>query len=152
MIIGGDFNCTTALHERQGGSGSLHADSGSCVNLINSNGLVDLGFSRQRFTWSRGNCCNKIISKRLDRILMNVEGWLLWPDGRVRHLARYSSDHSPLLLELSPNITKDKKKRPFRFEAAWLSHPQFNEVLNNNWREEISVPTALKSLKDRLII
>ncbi|KAL8152150.1 hypothetical protein V2J09_021958 [Rumex salicifolius] len=43
----------------------------------------------------------------------------------MHHLAKLGSDHSPLLLCLTPSAHLWVSHRPFRFEAAWISHPDF---------------------------
>lgn len=47
-------------------------------------------------------------------------------------------------------MKKDPRKRPFRFEAAWLSHPGFRELLENSWNGELSTQQALQGLRDKL--
>ncbi|KAL8152543.1 hypothetical protein V2J09_010303 [Rumex salicifolius] len=41
-------------------------------------------------------------------------------------------------------------RRPFRFEAAWLAHPSFKEILSTSWDPNISTPAALNVLKNKL--
>ncbi|KAL8143900.1 hypothetical protein V2J09_016932 [Rumex salicifolius] len=59
-----------------------------------------MGFCGQNFTWSRGLKVYNHVAKRLDRVLMNNDGRLPWPEVFVHHLPKYGSDHTPLLLSL----------------------------------------------------
>lgn len=55
------------------------------------------------------------------------------------------SGHHPLFLRLhNNNITRND--RPFRFESCWLTHPQFNEVVKENWNQQSPLHMALKDL------
>lgn len=47
-------------------------------------------------------------------------------------------------------VTGNPKRRPFRFEAAWLTHDSFKDLLRNSWNHEISTPQALKRLSEKL--
>lgn len=51
----------------------------------------------------------------------------------VKHLQLIKSDHRLLLLILHGAPLLDKDERPFRFQAAWLTHPHFNNFLRENW-------------------
>ncbi|KAL8171444.1 LOW QUALITY PROTEIN: hypothetical protein V2J09_023248 [Rumex salicifolius] len=120
LFIGGDYNCIVSLDERQGGSPVLSEDS--TIRRLN---LIDLGFCGSRFTWKRGNSVGSRIEKRLDRVLTNLHGRLAWEEAIVKHLPSLSSDHNPLLLKLKGDGGGSRFRPPFRFEAAWIEHPQF---------------------------
>lgn len=60
------------------------------------------------------------------------------------------SDHTPLYLQLQPEVKGDPRRRPFRFEAAWLKHDSFKELLQNSWNGEINTPNALFALRQKL--
>ncbi|ONK68086.1 uncharacterized protein A4U43_C05F7280 [Asparagus officinalis] len=110
-----------------------------------------MGFAGQSFTWSRGLTPSTLISKRLDRFLMNLEVCIKWPNASVRHLPKFGSDHTPLLLSLEPKCRYDKSRRPFRFEIAWLTHPDFLEFIHQNWKRDCPANIALAALKDKLL-
>ncbi|CAA7042858.1 unnamed protein product [Microthlaspi erraticum] len=38
-------------------------------------------------------------------------------------------------------------RRPFRFEAAWLKHSDFKQLVLTSWKGDISTPKALDSLR-----
>ncbi|XP_019178099.1 PREDICTED: uncharacterized protein LOC109173323 [Ipomoea nil] len=65
-------------------------------------GHIDIGFSGLKYTLARGVNSTSFKGARLDRAICSVE-WRLWfPDAEVIHLPRVSSDHTPLLVRLSP--------------------------------------------------
>lgn len=53
-------------------------------------------------------------------------------------------------MQLCPELRRDPRNRPFRFEAAWLCHPGFREMLVSSWSGELSTQQALEGLKLKL--
>ncbi|CAA7051323.1 unnamed protein product [Microthlaspi erraticum] len=147
VIIGGDFNTIVRVDERTGGNGQLSPDSLAFGEWINNRALIDMGFMGPQFTWKRGREERFFIAKRLDRVFCNAHTRLLWQEATVRHLPFLSSDHTPLYVQLEPGPTGDPKRWPFRFEAAWLKHPGFKDLLVSPWDGEIDTPQALEKLK-----
>ncbi|KAL8162333.1 LOW QUALITY PROTEIN: hypothetical protein V2J09_013822 [Rumex salicifolius] len=132
MFIGGYFNTIVCFDERMG------VMAGYLRTPLNSG---------HRYTWKRGETSNTYITKRLDRVLCSR---IRWQEVKVAHLSYFSSNHTPLLLRLSPCRRGDPARRPFRFEAAWLSHPEFKELLNVSWDTSLSTPGALDLLRRNL--
>ncbi|KAL8160271.1 hypothetical protein V2J09_001808 [Rumex salicifolius] len=90
VIILGDFNCILNLSERIGRSGFVHSDSDIFEGIIHDLALIDLGFSGQATTWSRGESTERFVAN--------------WPNASVRHLLKLGSDHTPLLVTLDPSL------------------------------------------------
>ncbi|KAL8161733.1 hypothetical protein V2J09_013222 [Rumex salicifolius] len=107
-------------------------------------------YNRPLFDLPRGLSADNLITKRLDRILVDSRARLLWPSTCVCHLSKFASDHTPLLLQLKPRVIWIKQRRPFRFEAAWQSHPNFDEFLRSNWKGDIHTADALSHLRHKL--
>ncbi|KAL8128953.1 hypothetical protein V2J09_018108 [Rumex salicifolius] len=89
VIILGDFNCIFNSSERIGGSGSVHPDSDFFQGIIDDLALIDLGFSGQVTTWSRGDSTKRFVAN--------------WPNASVHHLLKLGSDHASLLVTLDPS-------------------------------------------------
>jgi len=68
----------------------------------------------------------------------------------VTHLPFVASDHAPLFVQLSPGVAGNPRRRPLRFEEAWLKHTGFQELLSASWRNDISTPKALTGLRETL--
>ncbi|KAG7559018.1 Reverse transcriptase zinc-binding domain [Arabidopsis thaliana x Arabidopsis arenosa] len=150
IVVGGDFNTIVRLDERSGGNGRLSPDSLAFGDWINELSLIDMGFKGNKFTWRRGRVASTVIAKRLDRVFCCAHSRLKWQEATVMHLPFLSSDHAPLYVQLSPEVQSDPKRRPFRFEAAWLKHSGFKDLLTASWKRDISTAAALVSLKDTL--
>ena len=150
VVIGGDFNTIIRLDERTGGNGHLSADSLAFGDWVNDSSLIDMGFRGNKFTWRRGKETRTFVAKRLDRILCCAQTRLKWQEAVVTHLPFMASDHAPLYLQLSPEVICDARRRPFRFEAAWLSHDGFRDLLSASWNRQMSTPAALIMLRKTL--
>ncbi|GAA0170510.1 hypothetical protein LIER_24750 [Lithospermum erythrorhizon] len=99
--------------------------------------------------WSDG----KVFS-RLDRVLMNAKGMEVFPLLSVRHLARTTSDHSPLLVHARTQY--EGKKGAFRFQSMWIKHAGLEQVVNDCWNRPVFgepmviLCSKLKDLKKEL--
>ena len=150
VFVGGDFNTIVRLDERTGGNGRLSQDSLAFGEWINGLSLIDMGFKGGRFTWRRGRTQSTFIAKRLDRVLCNAQARLKWQEAVVSHLPFLSSDHVPVHMQLNPKSRSNPRRRPFRFEAAWLTHEGFKDLLSVSWDPNVSTPEALAGLQHKL--
>ncbi|XP_072084715.1 uncharacterized protein [Arachis hypogaea] len=142
----GDFNATLHDYEQRGGSTNIvHSACPDFQRCISDCGLIDLGFVGWPFTWRRGN-----IVERLDRGLNNLEWKLSFPEGILRHLPNFNSDHSPICLQLHTASFQNRNRRPFRFVAAWLAHPDFSNLVSNSWDVSSSWNSGVVSFKNSL--
>ncbi|XP_075481174.1 uncharacterized protein LOC142521884 [Primulina tabacum] len=108
-------------------------------------GLVDLGYIGSRFTWVRGLSTNTFKGARLDRGVCTIDWRQLFPDDTVIHLPTIQSDHAPLLLNLKGHQT-NKCHGPFRFQAAWLTHKDFNKVIEQEWQINLTLGINVEKL------
>lgn len=129
LLIGGDFNTILRLDERSGGNGRLSPDSLAFGEWLNELALVHMGFRGDTFTWRRGKETRNLVAKRLDRALCSAQTRVRWQEAVVTHLPFLASDHRPLYVQLEPEQRSNPRRRPFIFEAAWLKHEGFKELL-----------------------
>ena len=98
---------------------------------------MDMGYSGSDFTWCNNRKGKARIYKRLDRGLVNQA----WIDKSICtsiiHLARVSSDHSPLLMEVT-HMTPPRYK-PFRFLNFWVNRSDFFQVVEMAWESNADV-------------
>ncbi|KAL8167706.1 hypothetical protein V2J09_009205 [Rumex salicifolius] len=88
------------------------------------------------FTWGRGNSVQTKISKRLDRVFINSEARLDWPEACVFHLPIVKPDHAPILLSMKDGCSGSRVGRPFHFECAWMEHPNFFPLMEEWWQKD----------------
>ncbi|KAJ8431281.1 hypothetical protein Cgig2_007614 [Carnegiea gigantea] len=145
-LVARDFNETTSMEERNhGGSDTLRR----CTKFkfwIENTGLIDLGFSGPKFTWSRGRCWETRKCARLDRALCKREWRTRFQEGAVRHLIQSHSDHNPLLISTLGFTSQSRGKKPFRFQGAWMTHQDFDQVIRANWQTQVPIIPNLANL------
>ncbi|XP_074290582.1 uncharacterized protein LOC141617299 [Silene latifolia] len=122
-MLAGDFNETRSLSERHGGPAH---------------------------TWALGNTEATRQSARLDRALCNSEWNTLFSDASVRHLPAYQSDHCPLLISPNGFAPLNSIQRPFRFQAAWMTHENFSEFIASNCSSNNGLVSKLSELSTNL--
>lgn len=78
------------------------------------------------------------MQKRLDRVLVNPDWRLKFAEADIYHLPHFKSNHKPLLMQLEIPVKVNTYRRSFRFEAAWVTHEDLNQVIRDNWRYDSS--------------
>ena len=102
-------------------------------DVLDHCGFINLGFSGLAFTW-RGRRRGEWIWERLDRGVANVDWLEKFPTGRIRNLSCFTSDHYPILLTLDAGGEKLRwKRKPFRFEAMWLTDSGCHHTVSRAW-------------------
>ncbi|PNY14401.1 ribonuclease H [Trifolium pratense] len=146
MLIG-DFNETLLPSEQRGGVFN-HTRATVFANFIDNCNLLDLTTTGGRFTWHRNHNGLRILSKKLDRGLANISWRLAFPEAFIEVLCRLHSDHNPLLLRFG-GLPTAAGPRPFRFEAAWINHEDYAEVVDRAWQSaNHNLPLALNNARD----
>jgi exonuclease III len=149
MLIG-DFNETLLPSDQRGGI-FHHNRAALFSNLLDSCNLMDLTTTGGRFTWHRNQNGVRILSKKLDRGLANVDWRLSFPEAFIEVLCRLHSDHNPLLLRFG-GLPLARGPRPFRFEAAWIDHKDYMDLVYHSWNSSNHhTVTALKTVRENSI-
>lgn len=145
MCIIGDLNSILVEGERVGIGG--RDDSGERKEFrafVEGSGLIDVPLQGRKFTCykSDGSC-----KSRIDRALINERWAETWRDTGLRGLPRSISDHCAIVLQ---TMQVDWGPIPFRFVNAWISHPQYREVVEASWRDEGIVGWGSYVFKEKL--
>ncbi|GAU18899.1 hypothetical protein TSUD_228890 [Trifolium subterraneum] len=149
MLIG-DFNETLLPSEQRGGIFN-HTRATIFAEFMNSCNLLDLTTTGGRFTWHRNHNGLRILSKKLDRGLANVPWRLAFLEAFIEILCRFHSDHNPLLLRFG-GLPIVRGPRPFRFEAAWIDHDDYADVVDRAWHSaNHNTVLALNKVKENSI-
>ena len=103
--------------------------------------LSDLDLHGRKFIWTKENC-----SSRIDRMLVDAEWIMKFPDLKLKALPSKLSDHVPLFLEVD---RLDKNPKPFRCLDAWFTHLGFKRAVLQEWRSlgAGSIVEKLRKLK-----
>ncbi|CAA7037252.1 unnamed protein product [Microthlaspi erraticum] len=127
--------------------GSMLLKVGQFHTLQNKRSLIMLVFEHLLAFLIPLNGLRHVIDELIHSPLLYFFIILKWQEAKVTHLPFLASDHAPLYVQLSPTVRGNAKRRPFRFEAAWLKHEGFQQLLTASWRGERSTPQALDSLR-----
>lgn len=139
-IVLGDFNCILVDHERRGGAQNFAIRGRQDFReMVQECHLLDMGFQGRPFTWKHGN-----LFQRLDRVFCNLSWRLKFPNASVIHLPFFKLDHRAVMVQMKKVHRPNKRHRPFRFVASWLSHADFPRFLslcwprNAEWRSQVN--------------
>jgi hypothetical protein len=139
MIVG-DFNEIILPSDQKGGNFSqTRADA--LLRVMDACHFVDVVTTGSKFTWVRNCVGQRRIFKKLDRGIANLPWQLAFPEAYIEVLCRLHSDHHPLLLRCGKALTRSGP-RPFRFEAVWITHPNYQNVVQSAWRKQTLCPIA----------
>ncbi|XP_038688673.1 uncharacterized protein LOC119987842 [Tripterygium wilfordii] len=131
-LLAGDFNSVVSSDEVSSNRHQVHKRCAGFVNWIFDQGLIDMGFSGPIYTWSRGSRECILKGTRLDRAICSG-GWKeMFPTASIVHLPKHHSDHSPILIRFQEQDC-DNCIKSFRFQAAWLTHPDFQRLVRQVW-------------------
>ncbi|XP_039035459.1 uncharacterized protein LOC120171922 [Hibiscus syriacus] len=151
MVVG-DFNDFATIDERVDNNSDCMErilKFRECWSMCN---LMDAGYVGIKFTWTRHIHGRVTLQERLDRLLQNVDMVDLFLNLRVITLNRVYSDHNLILVNTDLGIPVDREKRPFRFEAAWLTHEEFKAVFSLAWdKKKDSLVNAVEETKNAII-
>eukprot|EP00253_Pinus_taeda_P004859 PITA_04859 len=131
-VIGGDFNMIASSEEKLDGRCRTNKDGTLLKDFIQSNWLIDLPTANGLYTWTNKWVAPMQIASRLDRFLISDN--VVHVGGEfTAHIIPFSgSDHWPI--EMLWNRPGNNIKKPFRFEAFWLSHPEFKDFITTTWQ------------------
>ncbi|KAK4707013.1 hypothetical protein R3W88_033427 [Solanum pinnatisectum] len=105
------------------------------IAVIEACGLIDLGFSGPKYTWSNKRGIHHRIWKRLDRTLVN-DNWLeKMPQTNITHLPSVGSDHCSLLMEMIPK--EEEHIKYFKFLNCWTEQPNFIDTVKACWERKV---------------
>jgi len=103
MLIG-DFNETVLPSDQIGGIFQNNKAT-QFSNFMENCNLFDITTTVARFTWHRNHNGIRILSKKLDRGLANVEWRISFPEAFVEVFCRFHLDHNLLLLRFEPDTS-----------------------------------------------
>lgn len=114
-LLTGDFNDIMFEEEHKGGSfRNYSSKSKAFTTFIQSNNLLDLGFTGSCFTWCNGHDGLTRRWARLDRFLSNSNWFIKFNYISSQHHDRINFDHTPMFLTAHDSPSPFSKI--FRFE------------------------------------
>jgi endonuclease/exonuclease/phosphatase family metal-dependent hydrolase len=112
--LAGDFNIYRYAHEKSNDN-IAWADIETFNDWINEMELMEIEICNSRYTWSNMRRDPTLV--KLDRVLVNLQWGQKFLHSECKTLARPTSDHKPLLLDMAvPQIKSDI----FRYDDHWF--------------------------------
>ncbi|XP_031091113.1 uncharacterized protein LOC115996111 [Ipomoea triloba] len=146
-LVLGDFNAVSCREEV---SNPTSFSDSRFNKWLDTKGLVDVGFTSPKFTWTRGNSVETFKGVWLDRAVCSTDFLDIFPGIHAHHLVSSHSNHVCLLVRLEQN-TRTRSKGRFVFNAAWTVQENFNEVVGLNWDPKANLKTNLQQTAKALI-
>lgn len=101
------------------------------ANMMSACGVMDLDSVGGWFTWRKNVQSGGHVRKKLDRCMADSEWRVLFPHALLEVLPMHNSYHNPLLLSCLKS--RSKRVKSFHFQATWLSHPEYPNLVTNTW-------------------
>ncbi|KAJ8424220.1 hypothetical protein Cgig2_011631 [Carnegiea gigantea] len=79
-----------------------------------------------------------------------IENNALIDTGRLKHLIRNQSGHALILISTTRFSATNEETKPFRFQAAWVLHCDFDNFIRQCWKPNHLMTKVLGKLADRL--
>eukprot|EP00253_Pinus_taeda_P012315 PITA_12315 len=135
IIIAGDLNVTLDIDEKKGGSIVRDPAREWVEDIMLGWDLEDIKLSSGKYTWSNKRTGPNHIAARLDRFLVHSSFLTSGLMASSKILPNLTSDHKPILLELS--LDCNLGPIPFRFSPLWIQQEGFQEVVSDSWNRPV---------------
>jgi hypothetical protein len=118
-IIASDFNVIRFPQETSGSTvfTCYEREFVECLKVLE---VEDVSFTGCFHTWTNKQARMDFVSKKLDRVLSNLEWLRIFPNSSVDFLERGILDHSPALVSIGKLSSFGPK--PFKFFNFWADH------------------------------
>ncbi|XP_022010086.1 uncharacterized protein LOC110909350 [Helianthus annuus] len=127
-ILAGDFNSVRNRDEWRSSKFSQSA-ADEFNEFLEYTNLHEYTLKGRRFTFVSGNKMG-----RIDRVFVNWNFMMEWPNAEYRALGRDKSDHGPLILKV--NLLNYGPK-PFHFFNSWLDRVNFDGLVRKALEEGV---------------
>lgn len=99
-------------------------------DFLNSTGLMDVDLKGCKFTWMSNPRGGVVTREKIDRVLVNYNWRVEFPNAMATALPIISSDHSPIVFQFNPPHGSGVS---FKFEAKWVEHEECVETIREGW-------------------
>lgn len=131
LVMYGEFNSVLYQEYKKGGKPVVRSSKGVLNEGLDENGLLDVGFAGNPYTWTNKRSGWANSKERIDRAFANQQWVMLFPRAVVKHLPLLASNHAPIVL-----FTEGEHRgirRLFKFEEIWTRDNNSLLVVENAW-------------------
>ncbi|KAJ6411471.1 hypothetical protein OIU84_008110 [Salix udensis] len=153
-LVTGDFNAIMRVTDRQGGDSNWYRYMEDFPNCVHQSELIQLAADGLHFSWHNRQQGPTSILRKLDWAFGNHQLISNWPQAKATFQARIDSDHSPILITLSPRAPYQRAR--FKFLNLWADQEGYEEAVRAAWGAEAfgnpfsRLTTKLRVLKGHL--
>ncbi|KAI9126238.1 hypothetical protein K1719_002659 [Acacia pycnantha] len=136
-VVMGDFNAYLYVDDKKGGSRPNFSSMKQFGECISQSHLIETEIVGEKYTWERD-----LLKEKIDWAFTSSEWNQLHPLTKVYHLNKFGSDHRPILLRSSPEMSQRRHDHRFRCQAAWFLEEGFDDIVRKSlemehWNEKI---------------
>jgi len=135
-LILGDFNAIMQSGDRSGGVTNWPSYQNDFNTCIHQSALLQVPYTRLKYTWHNGQHGSNTIQKKLDWIFGNPCLFSTWPDTHATFQPRSISDHSVMILNLQR--LNNHQQSPFKFLNIWAERSDFLPTVASSWHAPIT--------------
>ncbi|XP_040996131.1 uncharacterized protein LOC121242293 [Juglans microcarpa x Juglans regia] len=154
----GDYNEILYNGEKYGGGMRPYSQMEAFRQSLILNGVSDLGYVGDKFTWCNNRQGPQFTKERLDRACASAKWIEMFLDSMVSIEAAQKSDHRPLIISISSRSQFfTREEWPLRYEACWATREECHKIVNEAWKGSVLVQnkldlaiTGLSRCKDKL--
>jgi hypothetical protein len=143
-VVAGDFNLIVDAADKNNSNLNRRMMS-KFWRLLAEVELKELYLNGRCYTWS--NERERATLERLDRVFSTVDWEVAFPSSFLSAMSSSTSDHCPLLLNLSLHFNSGKR---FRFEYFWPKADGFLEIVEGAWNAAPPIENPFKRLAVKL--
>ncbi|XP_074297256.1 uncharacterized protein LOC141627961 [Silene latifolia] len=150
----GDFNNIVAVDERIGGTEVTWAEMAPMRNMMSDCNLFELKMKGSYYTWNNKHEAATRVYSRLDRVIVNDDWLISFPESVAHFLPEGLFDHCPCIISMADTYVR--KKPSFKYYNMWSLAPNYLIVVQSGWHVEVQgtpmfrIVKKLKGLKQKL--
>lgn len=133
-LICGDLNCVMD-HDEHIGAIARQAEMVDIIECMQDCQLHDMKSTGNLYTWNNKQKGKDRLYSKLDRVMINDACQGEYQYAETCFLQEGEFDHSPGVITVYPRPILGKK--PFKYYTMWKTSPQYNDIIEGLWREEI---------------
>ncbi|XP_074298876.1 uncharacterized protein LOC141629841 [Silene latifolia] len=143
-----------SVDERIGGAAVTWTEIAPMISMMNVCNLHEFKVTGSYYTWNNKHDNDTKVYGRLDRIIVNDDWLISYPDSVAQFLPEGLFDNCPCAITLTE--TYMRKKPAFKYFNIWSMAANFSDVVKQGWNSDVQgtpmyrVVKKLKGLKQQL--
>ncbi|XP_074278034.1 uncharacterized protein LOC141601637 [Silene latifolia] len=115
------------------------------LQVVHECELADFRARGAFFTWTNKHEIGFKVYSRIDRMLINDEWAITFPDSYVHYIPESMFDHCPALIRLEGE--GQRRGTSFKYFNMWSLSPHYESIIRNGWQRECKGTAMFKVVK-----